>query len=1132
MKLPYVIDNQTHVLKNVLEEVLKHHRQRSLDVATAYFTATGFGLIREGLKELGSFRLLLGAEPLSGDQLGLKPGAQELGRLIRKDLETLPFDEKTLLLIEELIGYLRRNTVQVRLHDDGFLHAKAWLFYSDAPQGKLFDRFRPMVAIVGSSNFTAPGLTSNRELNLVHKVLLDPAEIDDPEARDAVKWVTETKPNERITSANQQLLKSEVGARAIIELEQWFERQWNLSKDFKNELIELLDASKFGEKEYTPYQVYLKALFEYFRDDLKDETPTATRSIVELAEFQEDAVKKARRILATYDGVMIADSVGLGKTWIGKKLLEEHAYHLRQKALVICPAALREMWEFELKYSTIAATVLSQEELGRLDFDVDSVGDADFVLVDECHNFRNPNSQRYEAIERILQANGGRGKMGSRKKVVLLSATPVNNDLLDLYHQLNLITGGDASYFAGCGIGNLHKYFIQARRDSRNGGNAMALYNLLEEVVIRRTRQYIQKAYPEAMIRGKKVHFPERKLKTVQYDLEGTYAGIYEQVVSGIESLKLAPYNLESYKKAGERIDEMEMGREEALVGIFKSRYLKRFESSIEAFRISVKRALQFLQTFETYALGGKILKSADFHKALRYLVREDEEDDGTPASLADELDGNEDAKRILASMVTMDPSAFELRKLHSALEHDRKILTSLWEKVKDIEPDDDLKLQRLKSLLAGDLNGKKVLIFSYYRDTARYLYRQLGHPENPDAVSFKKSIGDPNIRRMDSGEDAKGRQRIVQEFAPKANQRPDLAGSDREIDVLISTDVLSEGQNLQDCGYLLNYDLHWNPTRMVQRAGRIDRIGSDFEALWIYNMFPDAGLERLLKLVESLAEKIGYIDGLGLLDASILGEAVHPKNFNTLKRIRDEDGSVIAEQEQFAELVSNEFLLQQLKTVLGNGGQEVIDALPDGIHSGLVRAKEKGIFFYFRADLPGGGRRHFWKYVDLKNQRVVDNRFTIGGLIACAPDTQRVIDPELRAEVFQIQEQAIKEILDSFQSQQSLEVAPKSVDPIQTTIATVLQSNLQNPKLERKRLLELIRFVQLPMRRISQKALQNIFKGYQSTKKLEELVVAVEDLAKGTAANDFKQQLPLSKSRVELKREDLKLICYEFVSG
>ena len=486
-----------------------------------------------------------------------------------------------------------------------------------------------------------------------------------------------------------------------------------------------------------------------------------------------------------------------------------------------------------------------------------------------------------------------------------------------------------------------------------------AIFNLLEEVVIRRTRPFIRMAYPNATIRKREpdgtwselpVRFPERKLKTVRYNLEATYVGIYDEVVSGIESLQLAPYNLEDYKKAGVEVDKFEAGREQALVGIFKSRYLKRFESSIEAFRISVRRALAFLKTFESYILEGGLIKSTDFQKIIRFLSSEDEEDDATPISLADEIDANQEAREFLETLGTVDPTQYDLRKLHDAVQHDVDVLSNIWQRVKDIKPDRDAKLARLKELLSKDLKGRKVLVFSYYKDTARYLYRHLGHPENPAAVAFCKKLGGINVRRMDSGADTKERLRIIQGFAPKANGKPDWVGTEREIDVLISTDVLSEGQNLQDCGYLVNYDLHWNPTRMVQRAGRIDRIGTEFETLWIYNMFPDQGLERLLGIVQSLSLKIADIDRAGFLDASVLGETVHPRNFNTLRRISEEDGSVIEEEEQFTELASSEFLMQQLKTLMDAGGKELLDSLPDGIHSGLAKAGAKGVFFYFQA--------------------------------------------------------------------------------------------------------------------------------------------------------------------------------------
>jgi len=1110
VKLPYVIDNEVVRLADVLRDLLVQHEGRSLDVATAYFSLSGYRVLEAGLGRLGSFRLLLGAEPRSGEDVGMRPDGRQLTRLLRGDLEAEAFTPAALELVENLIRFLRRAEVAVRLYGDGFLHAKCYLFYDDAPTGS-WDRLRPVAGIVGSSNFTGPGLTTNRELNLAHKTLLDENELDEEYDRsappDRALRVAET--SDPYGRENRRRLKSAVGARAITELDRWYERQWAAARDFKQELIDLLDASKFGSQEYSPYDVYLKALFEYFRDDLEAEPAPAGRSAVDLAEFQEDAVKKARRILARYDGVMIADSVGLGKTWIGKKLLEEFAYHLRQKALVICPAALRPMWERELREATITAMVISQEDLGRWETPAPALADVDVVLIDESHNFRNRTAQRYENLERLIAQNGGRGRDGAPKKLILLTATPVNNDLLDLYHQISLFTRGDRAYFAAAGIGDLHRYFLSARRTAKQDGSAVALFNLLEEVVIRRTRPFIRRAYPEATIRGERISFPERRLRTVRYDLEATYAGIYEEIVSGIEDLRLAPYRLESFKKQGVKRDEFEEGREEALAGIFKSRYLKRFESSIEAFKISVRRALEFHKTFESYVLEGKVLRSTEFHRAMRYLGREDEEDDATPGSQADALDANAEARAVLDGMEQVDPSAYDLRKLHEAVQHDVEILTHLWDRVQDITAAGDAKLDRLRTLLETDLKGEKVLVFTYYKDTARYLFRELGG-----------SFGS-RMRRMDSGADPRERAAIVQRFAPKANGRAELAGGAEEIDVLISTDVLSEGQNLQDCGHLLNYDLHWNPTRMVQRAGRIDRIGTAFSTLWILNMFPDHGLERLLGLVQRLTERIAHIDSLGLLDSSVLGETVHPRNFNTLRRIRDEDGAVIDEEEEFTELASNEFLQQTLRTVLGSEGRERLEALPDGIHSGLIKPRARGMFFYFQAPDGADGKLHFWKYYDLSERRIIDNRYVIASLIQCERDTPRVVG---EYDVFAIQEEVIQDILRGYEAQQAVEVTPRTVDPVQQTVATTIQEYLNHPDVERRRALGALRFLAQPMASVAVKALREAYRAFQKGGKVEGLLACVEGLA-----GEFERApARAALARHMLRRDELRLVCFD----
>lgn len=1124
-RIPYVIDNQNYKLAEVLNNIMYDGKGHSLDVASAYFSISGFRLLRESLKNLRSFRLLLGFQPVEAKDVGMNPNASALLKALQRDLNAELYKEETLRLVEDLIAYLQRDETAVRLYEQGFLHAKAYLFYGDkGQQVSLFDRFLPLIGIVGSSNFTGPGLSTNKELNLAHKTVIEPEEINDLEARGSAERLAGESASKSISDTNRRILKSEVGARAIIDLVDWYDHQWNQSRDFKSELIELLTASKFGNYEYTPYDIYLKAIYTYFKDDLDTSELPNVRSAVELSEFQDDAVKKARRILAKYDGVLIGDSVGMGKTWIGKKLLEDYAYHQRMKALVVAPASLRDMWERELRSATISAKVLTQESLGQENglLDINEYSDADVILVDESHNFRNRGSQRYGNLERIIAANRGRGRSGMKTKVILMTATPINNSIFDIYNQISLFTQNDRGYFAGAGIGDLYRYFQSARQQMRDQQAGIALFNLLEEVVIRRTRPFIRKAYPNATIMGKPVKWPERKLHTVNYDLEATYNKIYEKIVSGIDKLNLATYNLESYKKDKAQRDEWEEGREQALVGIFKTRYLKRLESSVDAFRISIRRALAFTKTFEDYVLGGQILDSRSFQKAMQFLSLEDEEDDATiPSSLADGFDANKEAKEFLKELPSLDPDQFNLQRLHRALQKDVEILTEIWQLIRDITSERDAKLNRLKSLFANGLRGQKVLLFTYYKDTARYLYRELGQEKGKE---WRESIGNPNIRRMDSGEPTRERQKLIQAFSPISNGKPEIAGSENEVDIMISTDVLSEGQNLQDCGILLNYDLHWNPTRMVQRAGRIDRIGSIHDTIFIHNMFPDAGLELLLGLVESLSKKISQIDATGFLDASVLGETVHPQNFNTLRRIKEEDGSVIQEQEEFIELASSEMMLQQLKTLLAGGLKETLDNLPDGIHSGIHRSGYRGLFFYFTApdseDLDS--RQHFWRYYDIHTQKITDNRYTISSLIACSSDTPRLMG---EADVFEIQEKVKADILKSIQTQTAMEVAPKIVDGIQQTIASILQANLNNSVLNRSQILQALKVLRQPMISTHIRSLKSAFEHFQVSRKEAELLQNVLEIDK-TPDEAVETKPNLS----QINSDDLYLICWEYV--
>ncbi len=484
--------------------------------------------------------------------------------------------------------------------------------------------------------------------------------------------------------------------------------------------------------------------------------------------------------------MLIADSVGLGKTWIGKKLLEDTAYHRRQKALVVCPASLREMWQHELQEAAISAAVVSQELLGREDFEVRPYRDVDVILIDESHNFRNPHTQRYGNLERLIGANGGRGRDGARKKVIMLTATPINNTIFDLYHQLMLFTQGDRAYFSGTGIGDLRRFFVAARKAANGvvpgeGGPALraettAVFNLLEEIAIRRTRPFIRQAYPRATIRGVEIRWPTRRLRRVSYNLECTYAGIYDAVVAGIEALHLTPYNLEDYKRTDLPRDEFALGRQAALVGIFKSRYLKRFESSVAAFRISIRRALAFLRAFEAWLDEGRLLDSATFQEALRFLEREAEEDDvavetADPTALADALATSKWPTQLLQAPAELDHDLYD-RAASGRTSPRTSVASRIWDRIVDISPERDARLQEVGASCATTCAGRgaapsPTIAIPPATSTGHWPRTTCSHAAGARAVG-----------RMDGGVAPDDRAQRVAQFAPFANERPELAGA------------------------------------------------------------------------------------------------------------------------------------------------------------------------------------------------------------------------------------------------------------------------------------------------------------------------------------------------------------------
>ena len=449
------------------------------------------------------------------------------------------------------------------------------------------------------------------------------------------------------------------------------------------------------------------------------------------------------------------------------------------------------------------------------------------------------------------------------------------------------------------------------------------------------------------------------------------------------------------------------------------------------------------------------------------------------------------------------------------------KLFKSLYERTEALAANDG-KLERLKQLLAGDLKGKKVLIFSSFKDTSRYLHRQLTAEESAD---WRQQAGNPHIRRIDSGNHPEERGAILAQFAPLGSGKESTGGP--PIDILISTDVLSEGQNLQDCGIIINYDLTWNPIRLVQRNGRIDRIGSPHAEIGIsiYNLFPEEELEALLHLVEQLQSRISTIDDLGLLDASVLGEVVHPRTFNTLRRIREEDGAVLDEEEASAELAGPEMSAEESERLLNREGGQSIAELPNGIHSGLRREKCYGMFFYFQAPRSSGeGRRHFWRYIDASSHEIKENRYEVAQLIACLADEPRYIGDQ---DVFALQDKVIEHILAADREAEARAAAPTAVDAIQQIVTEEFKDALRRQTVDRDPAKAAIRFLGQPMGRSLHVKLRKVHQVWQDTRDDRGLLAAV-----GLLAEEFGKEQPASESAGTMGREDLELICFEYVTG
>ena len=1043
-----IIDNSKLKLFEELNKILKE--QKSLDIASAYFNIAGFQLIKDALSNTEKLRLLLGLSPKTDERTpDVFQPEEQYKKSFRLDLEEEPFERDKKEAVTALIDLLKDPAWEVRLYDKGFLHGKAYIF--------------DKLAIVGSSNFTYSGFTSNTELNAV----LD-----------------------------------EAHARYIRE--EWFEKFWQDARDFKEDLIKILDESKFGTKEYSPYHIFIKALYELQKEDILFEydTPSALpASEVDLANFEEDAVKRIYSRLKTYNGVLIADSVGLGKTWIAKKVIEDFGFYRRRRFIVICPASVDEpLWRPALKDIGVSENIIHMEELGREDLNFSELErrlnfrleDVALIVIDESHNFRNPFSNRYENLFTLIEKTSTKNK----PKILLLTATPMNNTHWDLYFQLMLLAQNNKRIFFKEGIFDLEKQFEKADK-----GDISPLADILQIISIRRTRQYIKDNYPDARYKDEngnwtKIKFPERRLDEINYSLDETYQGLYYQIAEKIEKgLTLAYYRLEEYRIAGTK-DEMELGRMKALGGILQTILLKRLESSVEAFRISIQTQIDFLSTFKEIFKQGRILRKKFYNKYLSYLEEETEDLD----YLIEQLNKN---------LEPVNLADFDTERFFEDLDKDIRIFKDIKELIAPINRDRDAKLIKLKEELIRLKDKGKILLFSFYADTIHYLYDAL--TEDKDfCTKFGKKIA-----------------KITGKSSPYERKEKINNFLNMDTDLLLSTDILSEGQNLQKARIAINYDLHWNPVRMIQRAGRIDRIGSPFDEVYIYNFYPERELESLLELVKTLQTKIEMINETIGLDASVLGEKINPKVFGIIRDLKgtEEQKERILRQLEEEQFGGGELFWQPLKDFGLERLKEFCESLPHGIQSGLKRGFN-GVFFYYKY----GEDYHLWYLYDVVNDQFITNKTEILNFISCKEDEPRVIPEDL--DVFEIHKK-VREKIKEFFSEGLVATKIRAVHGrMEKTLRDMrdelvfIQDNFleENDALKQKvdNIINGLSSISFTKKRM--KTLRKIWKDYKESRNRHIMLARLSEFLKEKPVNELEEAVEFDESK-------LKLICVDFIS-
>lgn len=780
--------------------ILKSNTQ-FFDVLVGYFRASGFFKMYEALDQVEKIRILVG---LNVDRYTVKiidrakdesqyasistaEGKNIIADEIEKEFESAASSAQVEKGVRVFMDWLKSGKLEMRMYTEAPIHAKVYIMRKD--QEKVPDTFGSV--ITGSSNFSEAGLVNNLEFNVELKDYAD------------VKFALDK-----------------------------FEELWVKGTDICETYIEAVEQHTWMRNDITPYQLYLKTLYEFFKEEInadKENFETLLPEGYMRLQYQMDAVTQARQKLDAYNGVFISDVVGLGKTYICAMLA--NSFNRNTYKLIVCPPVLVDYWRSVLQEFDVARCDV--ESLGKLDKIIAKGTEKySYVFVDEAHRFRNSSTEAFTELHQICRG----------KKVILISATPINNYTSDVENQIYLFQAKQSGTING--IKNIEGFFrgLNAKLAKKPKGSAAYMEQLREnseiirdklirEVMIRRTRSEIQHYYADDLAKQgltfPKVGSPEK----IIYSFDEETDDAFSQTINIIKDFKYARYTPLLYLKDKKKYATM-LAAQRNMGGFMKGILVKRLESSFYAFRKTLDRFIESYEKFIEMSKNGKI-----------YISKK--------VNVYDLLDdGN--TQKLMYLIEQQDVMEFEAKEFSSQFFRDLqadlaqlKSMQFIWSLIET-----DPKLDEFKSNLTTNpkMKGKKAIVFTESTETAQYLYEEL------------KEIYGERIIYFSGQSSAALKVEIEDSFNPKFKDK-----NNNKYDLLITTDVLAEGINLHRANVLVNYDLPWNPTRIMQRVGRINRVGTEYDRIYVFNFFPTAQSKKQMPLEERILEKLqAFHDTLG----------------------------------------------------------------------------------------------------------------------------------------------------------------------------------------------------------------------------------------------------------------------------